>query len=169
MPFFFAGSISLTYKDGIDCLYTVFSSIMGLSKGHISSDDTIMSSFKAFIEKAESRIENNNLARDYNSIAKCFDEKRGIVITTIHGTKGEEYDTVIAFELLNGVIPHWDYILNYSLRPERNNYTKRLLYVLCSRAKKNLYLFSETGRYTNSGYPLTATDELKQHCYPYDL
>ena len=157
------------YKDGIDCLYTVFSSIMGFSRGYISSDDAIMDSFKVFIEKAESRIDNNNLARDYDSIAKCFDEKKGIVITTIHGTKGEEYDTVIAFELLNGILPHWDYIIKAGLKTQRRDTTNRLLYVLCSRAKKNLYLFSETGRYTNSGYPLTATDELKQHCYPYDL
>ena len=157
------------YKDGIDCLYTVFSSIMSCSRGYISSDDVIMRSFKEFIEKTENRIEKNNLSRDYDSITKCFDEKKGIVITTIHGTKGEEYDTVIAFELLNGILPHWDYIMKAGLKTQRRDTTNRLLYVLCSRAKKNLYLFSETGRYTNSGYPLTATDELKQHCYPYDL
>lgn len=156
------------YKDGIDCLYAVFSSIMSFSRGYISSDDAIMDSFKAFVEKAESRIENNNLDRDYDSIAKCFDEKKGIVITTIHGTKGEEYDTVIAFELLNGVLPHWDYIMKADLKMQRRDTTNRLLYVLCSRAKRNLYLFSENGRCTKSGYPLTATDELAQYFYVYD-
>ena len=157
------------YKDGIDCLCAVFSSIMGFSRGYISSDDAIMDSFKVFIEKAESRIENNNLARDYDSIAKCFDEKKGVVITTIHGTKGEEYDTVIAFELLNGILPHWDYIMKDDLKKQRSDTTNRLLYVLCSRAKRNLYLFSENGRRTKSGYPLTATDEMKQYHYQYDL
>lgn len=156
------------FKDGIDCLYTVFSSIMGFSRGYIPSDDAIMDSFKVFIEKAESRIENNNLARDYDSIAKCFDEKKGIVITTIHGTKGEEYDTVIAFELLNGILPHWDYIMKDDLKRQRRDTTNRLLYVLCSRAKKNLYLFSENGRRTKRGYTLTATDELAQYFYIYD-
>ena len=157
------------YNDGIDCLCAVFSSIMGFSRGYISSDDAIMDSFKVFIEKAESRIENNNLARDYDSIAKCFDEKKGVVITTIHGTKGEEYDTVIAFELLNGILPHWDYIMKDDLKKQRSDTTNRLLYVLCSRAKRNLYLFSENGRRTKSGYPLTATDEMKQYHYQYDL
>lgn len=156
------------FKDGIDCLYTVFSSIMSYFRGSISSGDAIMRSFNVFIEKAESRIKNNDLARDYDSIAKCFDEKKGIVITTIHGTKGEEYDTVIAIELLNGVLPHWDYIRKDNLKTQRRDITNRLLYVLCSRAKKNLYLFSETGRYTNSGYPYLATDELRQYYYQYD-
>jgi len=155
-------------KDGIDCLYTVFSSIMGFSRGHISSDDVIMGSFKEFVKKAERRIEKHNLARDYDSIAKCFDEKKGIVITTIHGTKGEEYDTVIAFELLNGVLPHWDYIMKADFKMQRRDTANRLLYVLCSRAKRNLYLFSENGRRTKSGYPLTATDELAQYFYIYD-
>lgn len=157
------------YKDGIDCLNKVFSCIIGFSRGYISSDDTIMRSFKLFIEKAESRIKKYDLARDYDSIAKCFDEKKGIIITTIHGTKGEEYDTVIAFELLNGILPHWDYIMKANLRTQRRDITDKLLYVLCSRAKKNLYLFSENGRCTNNGYPYTATDELKQYYYQYDL
>ena len=156
------------YKDGIDCLCAVFSSIMSFSRGHITSDDMIMRSFNEFIEKAESRIKNNSLARDYDSIAKCFDEKKGIVITTIHGTKGEEYDTVIAFELLNGVLPHWDYIIKDNLKTQRRDNTNRLLYVLCSRAKRNLYLFSENGRTTRRGYPLTPTDELRQYYYQYD-
>lgn len=157
------------YKDGIDCLNKVFSCIISFSRGYISSDDAIMRSFKLFIEKAESRIEKFDLARDYDSIAKCFDDRKGIVITTIHGTKGEEYDTVIAFELLNGILPHWDYIMKANLRTQRRDITDRLLYVLCSRAKKNLYLFSENGRCTNNGSPYTATDELKQYYYQYDL
>ncbi len=142
---------------------------MSFSRGYITSDDAIMCAFKEFVKKAESRIKNNNLERDYDSIAKCFDEKKGIVITTIHGTKGEEYDTVIAFELLNGILPHWDYIWEADLKTQRRDTTNRLLYVLCSRAKKNLYLFSESGRYTNRGYPLTATDELKQYNYQYNF
>lgn len=158
-----------SYKDGIDCLYKVFLCIISFSRGYISPDDAIMRSFIAFIEKAEGRIKNYDLDRDYDSIAKCFDEKKGIVITTIHGTKGEEYETVIAFELLNGILPHWDYIMKANLKTQRRDITHRLLYVLCSRAKKNLYLFSESGHYTNKGSPYTATDELKQYYYQYDL
>lgn len=46
--------------------------------------------------------------------------------------------------------------------------TKRLLYVLCSRAKQNLYLFSEKGRKTQKGYEYKATDELTCVKYSYD-
>lgn len=45
-------------------------------------------------------------------------------------------------------------------RQYREDETKKLLYVICSRAKKNLYLFSEQGRITPKGYPLTSTDEM---------
>ncbi len=157
------------YKDGIESLDVIFASVISFSRNSISIDDPVMLSFKAFIDKAESRIKQNNLARDYDSIAKCFYEKKGVVLTTIHGTKGEEYDTVIAFDLLNGKLPHWDYIYRDDLKTKRRNTTNRLLYVLCSRAKKNLYLFSETGRHTQKGNLLTATDELKQYYYQYDL
>ena len=78
---------------------------------------------------------------------------------TFHGVKGEEYDTVIAFGILNGYIPHWGTIIRQS-KQYREDETKKLLYVVCSRAKKNLYLFSEQGRTTTKGKPLTSTDEM---------
>lgn len=37
---------------------------------------------------------------------------------------------------------------------------RKLLYVLCSRAKKNLYLFSEYERTTKNGLEYSSTDEL---------
>ena len=78
----------------------------------------------------------------------------------LHGVKGEEYTTVIAAGLLNGYLPHWDYIMNPTKKLCRRNETCKLLYVLCSRAKKNLYLFSECGRTTKSGSEYSSTDEL---------
>jgi len=35
-----------------------------------------------------------------------FKESMGVVINTCHGVKGEEYETVIAFGMLNGHIPN---------------------------------------------------------------
>ena len=90
---------------------------------------------------------------------KSFREKEGVVISTIHGTKGEEYHTVIAYGLLNGYLPNGKLLKNQPAVAHEE--AKKLLYVLCSRAKKNLYLFSETGRYP----PRTPTNELLQaHC-----
>ena len=48
----------------------------------------------------------------YQACCNCFKEREGIVVNTIHGVKGEEYTTVIAFDLLNGHLPHWDYIID---------------------------------------------------------
>ena len=104
----------------------------------------------------------NDLSSDYDDICSFFKEKQGVVISTIHGVKGEEYNTVIGFGLLNGVIPHWDYILKSDLKPIRESETKKLLYVLMSRAKQNLFLFSENDRITKNGSPLSPTDELSK-------
>lgn len=81
--------------------------------------------------------------------------------------KGKEYATVIAFGILNGYIPHWDIIINKPI-VYREAETKKLLYVVCSRAKKNLYLFSEQGRTTQRGAPLLSTDEILALDYKYD-
>ncbi|MFQ9893481.1 MAG: hypothetical protein ACLRWH_10020 [Emergencia sp.] len=59
-----------------------------------------------------------------------------MVISTLHGVKGEEYTSVIATGLLNGYLPHWDYILSPMKKSCRKNETYKLLYVLCSRAKR---------------------------------
>ena len=48
-----------------------------------------------------------------------------------------------------------------STKIDRRNETCKLLYVLCSRAKKNLYLFSERGRITKrTGLEYSSTKEL---------
>lgn len=37
-----------------------------------------------------------SLATDFESISKYFGDKNAVVISTLHGVKGEEYTTVIA-------------------------------------------------------------------------
>lgn len=104
---------------------------------------------------------------DVESFKQCFKEKEGVVINTFHGVKGEEYTTVIAFGLLYGYVPHWNIINNKPLRYQTDE-TKKLLYVVCSRAKKNLYLFSEQGRTTKKGWELPPTKEIESVAYMYD-
>ena len=52
---------------------------------------------------------------------------------------------------------------------EMSDEPKKLLYVICSRAKTNLHLISETGRETNSGNAYKMTDELKNIGFQYDV
>ena len=121
-----------------------------------------------FFEKINSRIAEHDLPYACEEMEKCFKEKKGIVVNTIHGIKGEEYTTVIGFDLLNGHLPHWDYIMKQELKGLKHEETSKMLYVLCSRAKENLYLFSERGRLTKSGTPYRTTDELANCNFEYD-
>ncbi|WP_213407370.1 UvrD-helicase domain-containing protein [Staphylococcus pettenkoferi] len=90
-----------------------------------------------------------DLPSDANYITKMFNSIDGININTIHGVKGKEYHTIIVFGLHEGRIPHWTTINKY---PEyRTEESKKLLYVVCSRAKVNLYLFAEKDRKTKEG------------------
>ena len=88
----------------------------------------------------------------------------GVVINTCIGVKGEEFETVIAFGLLCGYVPHWNDIF------EQNGHdaAMKLLYVICSRAKTNLHLISERGRKTKKGTLLDTTSELKTLNFQYD-
>ena len=57
-------------------------------------------------------------------------------MSTIHGVKGEEYDTMIGFALLDDYVPHFN-------DPNGQQNSKKLLYVLDSRARSNIHLLSE--------------------------
>lgn len=132
----------------------------------LSVEAYLNKAYEDFMARVKDRVKNNHLSTDVDMFKQCFKEKEGVVINTFHGVKGEEYTTVIAFGILNGYIPHWDIIIN---KPDhREDETKKLLYVVCSRAKKNLYLFSEQGRTTQRGAPLLSTDEIVAIDYKYD-
>lgn len=146
--------------NGIVCLRAAIERVFVLLSVNISKEKALSCLIERFFEKIDSRVKQYSLPTDYDSISRYFRDKQGVVISTIHGVKGEEYTTVIAVCLLNGYLPHWDFIMKPEKKPLRKTETLKLLYVLCSRAKQNLYLFSETGRKTNKGSEYTPTDEL---------
>jgi superfamily I DNA/RNA helicase len=147
-------------EDGIVILENAIQSVLRLFKIQMFNESRLHKIHERFFEKTQDRISRHSIATDYQSISTFFKERRGIVLSTIHGVKGEEYSIVIAFSLLNGRLPHWDYIMNDGMKPKRLNETQKLLYVLCSRAKRSIYLFSERGYKTQSGNEYTPTDEL---------
>ena len=142
--------------DGIDVYKTVIGRVISSLKIDLSYEEALESCYNQFLEKTADRVRNNSLSTLCCDLEKCFEEKHGVVISTIHGVKGEEYNTVIAFGLLNGYIPHWNDIYG----GDRIRTAYKLLYVLGSRAKENLYLISETGRTSQKGALYTATDEV---------
>lgn len=114
---------------------------------NISEMDTIVhNEFNAFFNHTQERIRKYKLSDSSDNFKKCFKERKGIVLSTYHGAKGEEYDTVIATGLLFGFIPNWHQVFDNSI--DENVDAKLLVYVACSRARTNLFLFSETGRFT---------------------
>lgn len=68
-----------------------------------------------------------------------FRHRTGITVSTVHGVKGGEFDTVIAYGLLDGIVPHF-------ADPDQERSAKKLLYVIGSRARKNLHLIAERNR-----------------------
>ena len=90
----------------------------------------------------------------------------GVVINTCVGVKGEEFETVISFGLLFGFVPHWNEIFDKTA--DHVDASKKLMYVICSRAKTYLHLISERGRTTRRGDELTITPELESNVFDYD-
>jgi uvrD/REP helicase len=146
-------------ENGLDYLQKSIIKFFHIFGVNLSQEQFLQRSYESFMAKINDRVQRYDLSTSIDTFKQCFKEKEGVVINTFHGVKGEEYDTVIAFGILNGYIPHWGTIIRQS-KQYREDETKKLLYVVCSRAKKNLYLFSEQGRTTTKGKPLTSTDEM---------
>jgi superfamily I DNA/RNA helicase len=121
---------------------------------------------KLFFDNIESRLNDPNfkVPSDIQSFKSFYREMTGVIINTCVGVKGEEFETVIAFGLLNGYIPHWNEIFSGNAVDA----SKKLMYVICSRAKTNLHLISEIGRTTRRGDALTMTPELESKIFKYD-
>ncbi|KGL37768.1 ATPase AAA [Listeriaceae bacterium FSL A5-0209] len=127
----------------------------------------IFAAFESFIKETKERMERNKLASDIENFRKVYYSRSGITLTTAHKVKGEEYNTMIAINILDGKIPHWNEIFG---SPDKGlGSATKLLYVICSRAKENLYLISERGYKTNKGIEYEPTFLMKKYQFSYDI
>ncbi|MDN7858114.1 ATP-dependent helicase [Burkholderia cepacia] len=122
---------------------------------------------KAFFESSQARIdrlkkEGTEFIGSIETFRKVFQSRTGITISTIHGVKGAEFDTVIAYALLEDMVPHFN-------DPNGQESAMKLLYVIGSRARKNLHLISERGRTQYSGNEYEATRKLAACKFDYDI
>ncbi|MDH4461962.1 MAG: ATP-dependent helicase [Flectobacillus sp.] len=163
-------SIEIDEKNGIDYLELFFTKICITLSIDLSLFPTLMEHYNSFFASSKNRIarlvkEGNPFIGDIENFRKVFKQRDGITVSTIHGVKGEEYDTMIGFGLLDTYVPHFADKINGIAN------SKKMLYVLCSRARKNLHIISETNRF---GYKfgqkteLTPTQHLIDHKYGYD-
>lgn len=125
----------------------------------MSNDSYPYKEMVSLVNATKKRMDKYNMNYKANDLHSFFNFKSGVKITTCHSTKGDEYEVVICTGLLNGKIPNWNDIIECSA--EHQNYVaRRLLYVIASRAKKHLYMISETGHKTQKGYPYKITPQL---------
>jgi DNA helicase-2/ATP-dependent DNA helicase PcrA len=162
-------SFSTNTTNGTDYLFECFNYLIDKLGLTLDNANYLHESQVLFFEKA---LKNINLYEDQYKdditvFRGFFKESTGVVINTCHGVKGEEYETVIALSLLKGIIPHWNIIYNQSKQYALDTESK-LLYVTASRAKRNLYLISESGRQTKNRKPYMTADLLLNYKYEYD-
>jgi len=158
-----SNSIRLDQQEGLEYLesfFVVFFRDLGMD---IDQYPFLKEHHSSFFESSQARIDKlrgqgAEFIGNLSAFRKVFRQKSGITISTIHGVKGNEFDTVIAYGLLEGMVPHFSDL-------DQEESAKKLLYVISSRARKNLHLISETGRMYNK----TATPILNKYPFQYDL
>ncbi len=144
-------SIECSETEGIAYLEDVFRQLMTHLKINFEDHSSLIEPWNSFFEKAYDRLKNAeyNIQSDILSLKKMFKRPGGVVVTSCHSIKGEEYETVICFGILKGYIPNWNSIISDHIDDDIE--ARRLLYVIITRAKKNLHLISEYGRRTQRG------------------
>jgi len=149
-------------------LYLIEAFTYLLDKLGLSLDDneTLKDSYDIFFKKAGDNIDRyaDQYDDDINVFKVFFRESTGVVINSCHGVKGEEYKVVIAFGMLRGFIPHREEIKKDIIKADDSE--SKLLYVICSRAKKSLYLIAEKRPYYSTYYATAKL--LKGYNYTYD-
>lgn len=157
--------IRVDESEGLDYLERFFDVLFSNLSVSIEMFASLREHHAAFFESSRNRVA--QLEREGEGISgidafrNVFGLRSGITVSTIHGVKGAEFDTVIAYALLEGMVPHFS---------DQNGLqsAKKLLYVVASRARKNLYLISERGRVRNFGGEYEATKVLAACKFDYD-
>ncbi|MGO6743898.1 3'-5' exonuclease, partial [Rhizobium ruizarguesonis] len=149
-------SIVLEEQNGLKYLDQFFDKLFANLDIDIAALPVLREHREAFFESSQARIdrlqrEGAEFIGEIGTFRKVFEGRRGITVSTIHGVKGAEFDAVIAYALLEGMVPNFN-------EPNPPDAANKLLYVICSRARKNLHLISERGRMQAGGrgeYPAT--------------
>lgn len=159
-------SIQIDETDGLTYLRMFFEEVLLKLGVDWRNNTNIRVHHDSFFESSQRRIariveEGSEAIAETVAFRRVFAEKSGITISTIHGVKGAEYDAVIAYGLLEGLVPF------YGDR-DKAAMARKLLYVVASRARKNLHLISERGRTKRWGDAYLPTEVLSACSFGYD-
>ena len=162
----FCNEIECDEPNGLEFLRQAFDKLFESLRIDWTAVATLREHREAFFESSEDRIqrmvdEGAPFADDVDAFRRVFKPRTGITVSSIHGTKGAEFDVVIAYAILENIVPH------FSDENGRDS-AKKLLYVTSSRARKNLHLFSETKRTNRGGYTYAPTEVLDSCVFGYD-
>lgn len=160
-------SITIAEADGLKFLTGFFEALFAAIKIDFRAFEPLLEHYQAFFESSKLRIERlqkegSAAIGETDMFRKVFASKSGITVSTIHGVKGAEYDAVIAYGLLEGIVPHFS-------DADQVAAASKLLYVICSRARKNLHLLSEQGRLRGRGEVYAPTKILLGCNFTYDI
>lgn len=141
---YICNSISVNEQEGLEYLRKFFFQFLRELDVDLHQYNYLELHYNAFFDSSAKRIEKlrkdgSEFISHVDTFRKVFRQKEGITISTNHGVKGAEFDTVIAFGLLEDYVPHFSDV-------NKIENAKRILYVIASRARKNLYLISEQDR-----------------------
>lgn len=158
--------IKIDDKDGLVYLDNFFIELFKRIGVDLLAYPMLKEHHDAFFNSSQDRIsrlkkQNEYFATDIIAFRNAFKPRTGIKVSTIHGVKGGEYDTVISFGLLQDMVPNFN--------DSSDESAKKLLYVIGSRARKNLHLISEKGRMDNYKREYGPTRVLSRVKYDYDI
>ncbi|THD10144.1 UvrD-helicase domain-containing protein [Metallibacterium scheffleri] len=161
-----ANNICLAETDGLKYVELYFGTLFSALGVDFTAFPALQDQYVSFFESSTARIERlrkegTQFIREIAAFRRVFRDRSGITLSTIHGIKGDEYDTVIAYALLEGMVPHF-------ADTDGSNSAKRLLYVIASRARKNLHLIAERGRRNGLGDEYVPTDVLRRYRFNYN-
>ena len=80
-----------------------------------------------------------------------------VTLTTMHGSKGLEFDTVFIIDVVDGIIPYHKSVTKEEVEEER-----RLLYVGMTRAKQKLYLYVPSQKHGKAAQSSPFLEEMSE-------
>jgi DNA helicase-2/ATP-dependent DNA helicase PcrA len=160
-------AIEIDQNDGLAYLTEFFDTLCSRLGIDFDTIPLLKEHHEAFFTSAAVRIERMQQegATFIGSVASfrnVFEVHQGVSVSTIHGIKGDEYDAVIAYALLEKFVPHFN-------DPTPDITARKLLYVVSSRARKNLHLISERGRMDRFQNKYVPTEKLAECNFAYDV
>lgn len=161
-----SNSIAILDTEGLAYLDRAFVVLLNRLGIDLNAFPGLVEHRKAFFASSQARIEKlqqsgASYINDLSFFRRVFRERTGITVSTIHGVKGAEFDVVIAFGLLQGMVPHFS-------DADGDVAASKMLYVLASRARKHLHLISETGRSRGRFGSYEPTEALARCAFAYN-